>query len=418
MRSRADTARAELALRVVALAALAAWGANALRPATVRVATADAASLASQLPGWTGTADPERVHVALDRVPDRPFVDWLAALDAAGVRVTWSGAIAGTAMEAWRAPDPSGDVVVMSSSSDSAIRVVADELGPLDTLPTARAIYATRVRDVAGALSMRSGRQAAAIRIAASAAARRVLVIGAAGWEAKFVIAALEERGWLVDSRLRLSPDHVVSQGSRADPDTARWSALVLLDSASAESARGVERFVREGGGLVLAGDASRAPRAAPLVAWSAARRAVAPLGTAASDTTWRGLSRVPLVASARGAIELEPDKVLARRHYAGRVVALGYDQTWRWRMAGGDESVASHRDWWSRLVAASVKRDSEAIGVAPLAALHAALGAPSPAARVVPGVPARGVVSQWLGAIMLAALLVEWVLRRRRGAR
>jgi hypothetical protein len=44
---------------------------------------------------------------------------------------------------------------------------------------------------------------------------------------------------------------------------------------------------------------------------------------------------------------------IAARRLDAGRVMQVGYDETWRWRMAGGDESTAAHREWWSRLVAA-----------------------------------------------------------------
>src|SRR6185436_8678305 len=97
----------------------------------------------------------------------------------------------------------------------------------------------------------------------------------------------------------------------------------------------------RRGGGIVLAGDATRARSARALVAWRSAQREAAPLGTLPGDSAWRGLSRWPLeLTSERGAVVLERRNgrpiVAARRHYAGRVVAVGYDQTWRWRMSGG----------------------------------------------------------------------------------
>ena len=37
-----------------------------------------------------------------------------------------------------------------------------------------------------------------------------------------------------------------------------------------------------------------------------------------------------------------------ARRAGAGRVVQLGYDETWRWRLAGSGDAPTAHRDYWS----------------------------------------------------------------------
>jgi hypothetical protein len=103
-------------------------------------------------------------------------------------------------------------------------------------------------------------------------------------------------------------------------------------------------------------------------------------------------------------------------------VAAVGYDETWRWRMAGGANSVAEHREWWSRVVAGVAARGAPEVaaisGAAPVAALHELLGAPSRAARAgAPRVPFNA-IANLLGALALASLLVEWMLRRARGAR
>jgi hypothetical protein len=109
----------------------------------------------------------------------------------------------------------------------------------------------------------------------------------------------------------------------------------------------------------------------------------------------------------------------------AGRVVQTGYDETWRWRMSGGEEAVAAHREWWSRLVAAVayaplVPRASapSALDETPLASLIDALGPAAPLdSRLVPRTnDAR--ITWTLFALVVASLLAEWTSRRLRGAR
>ncbi|HEU4996380.1 MAG TPA: hypothetical protein VFT29_16295 [Gemmatimonadaceae bacterium] len=416
----------ELALRIAAFVALAGWIANAARPAVSRRETVRGASLTAALPRWThGRVD--SVRVQLDTVPDPASLAWLAALRGAGVGVTWSGAtISDVALETYVPTDPTGGVVALVASREAEPRVVSDALGPVDTLRNGVSII--RLASVEGGLTVTSGNQAARAQAAAVAAPRRILVAGAAGWEPKFIIAALEERGWQVDAHLSVAPDREVTQGGAlAGLDTARYSAVVLLDSASAENARGVEPFVRSGGGVVLAGDANLAARVAGLVAWRAGKRATAPLGTLAGDTTWRGLSLLSLqLLPDRRAIVLEQHNgqpvVTARRHYAGRVIGVGYDQTWRWRMAGDDSRIA-HRDYWSRVVSSVALRPASATsdvrtGAAPRAELYEALGPPSAAGRALAVNFSPSAVSGALGLVILLSLLSEWLLRRSRGAR
>ncbi|MGH7678536.1 MAG: hypothetical protein ACRENU_08735, partial [Gemmatimonadaceae bacterium] len=388
-------------------------------------------ALEGALARLTTVERPESVHVQLDTVPDALTARWLAALRGAGIGVSWSGAGGGAlALETFRSPDPAGGIVLFAAAPRPA-SILSDGLGPIDTISVVRAPAVVRLASVEGDVTLRSGAQPARAGIAPTAAPRRVFVVGAAGWEAKFAIAALEESGWAVDARLFVRPDmDVVQGGARVRLDTSRYAAVVLVDSAAAETTP-VAEFVRAGGGVVLAGDANRARRIAAIVGWRGGTRESAPLGTLPGDTAWRGLSRLVLDSiPERRAVALEERGgravVVARRHYAGRVMGVGYDQTWRWRMAGGDNSAAEHRAWWSRAVASVAARGepeaemttSARTGSAPLASLHDVLGSPSEQRRsLAAGFPA-GLLSSILGALCLAALLTEWLLRRARGAR
>jgi hypothetical protein len=358
-------------------------------------------------------------------VPDAVSAAWLSALSRAGVGVSWAGpTIPATAIEAFPATDPAGGVVVLTSAPSSSARVLSDGLGPLDTLSAGASNV--RLASLEGDVVLTVDRQPSRSQVPDPRSPRRVLVTGAAGWEAKFVIAALEESGWNVDAHLFVAPDRDVKQGAPGALDTARYAAAVLLDSAGAESAGGLEVFVRNGGGVVIAGEANRASRVSSIIAWRAIKREIAPLGTLAGDSAWRGLSRLPLVVDSARVVAIETRsggaELVARRHVAGRAIGVGYDQTWRWRMAGGDSSRVEHREWWSRVVASVALRPSLAgkgrSGAAPLANLMSVLGPPSQSLRVLPAALSPAVLSNLLGAIVLASLLAEWLSRRARGAK
>jgi hypothetical protein len=110
---------------------------------------------------------------------------------------------------------------------------------------------------------------------------------------------------------------------------------------------------------------------------------------------------------------------VAARRVGAGRVMAVGFDETWRWRMAGASGSDEAHREWWSRVVGAvayaPVVTRADSSGSAPLARLMEAMGPP----RTTSLPRTRGGVDpRILLALMLLLLVAEWGSRRLRGAR
>src|SRR6185436_5889366 len=73
----------------------------------------------------------------------------------------------------------------------------------------------------------------------------------------KYVLAALEESGWRVETRLLVAPNVYVSAGRIPSLDTSRLAAVVLLDSMALPSGE-LARYLRSGGGVVLASGAAR----------------------------------------------------------------------------------------------------------------------------------------------------------------
>jgi hypothetical protein len=247
---------------------------------------------------------------------------------------------------------------------------------------------------------------------------RAVLVVGDAGWEAKFVASALEEGGWQVVTRFAVAPGVDVRAADQPQIDTAHFTAIVAIDSSVAALGPAVQRFVEQGGGLILAGSSASARTVSALAAGQVGtriRRIVA-----ASDTIGLGTTGYFPVASVReDAVALERRSsgiaVAARRIGPGRILQIGYDDSWRWRMAGAPGSEAAHRDWWSRVVSSVAYAPSvvetRSFG-APVASLIGRLGPPRPA----PVASRGGVDPRLLLAIMLTLLLVEWTSRRLRG--
>ncbi len=427
MPSRADSFRAsEWALRAAAFAliAFALWrvlaGANAGGAQRVL-----GSSLARDLPSIE-SARTAALHVQIDAPPAPADRDALAAVAHAGTRVTWSGAamppLVAVAMRE-RAP---GAPVRISVASGASV-ALADGLASLDSVNAAAAAHGATV-DVgapSGTLSARSGAVIAPVGVPAAAPLHPVLIVGRAGWEGKFVAAALEEQGWVVEERLLIAPGADVSQGTISAVDTSHFSAIIAIDTVLGATGPSIARFVRDGGGLVLLANAADAPGVRAIApARAGARRladtrafdiadpvnamAVYPLETLRSDAV-RLSSRGSLVTSA------------ARREGAGRILQAGFDETWRWRMQGGADAVAAHRAWWSRMVASVAATPMPAAGEnssaesAPVARLVAALG-PSTAVEP-PEAPARR-LPIWLFPALLICLLSEWASRRWRGAR
>jgi hypothetical protein len=247
-------------------------------------------------------------------------------------------------------------------------------------------------------------------------------VIGEAGWETKFVAAALEEAGWSVATRMTVAPGAVVRQGADTPIDTASFSAVVILDSTAAFNASDLARFVTDGGGLIAAGAGASHPALRNLLPARGAHL-TADIGALLGPTPREGLpARAFRVSGSAVAIDRRDASpvVVGRRLGSGRVLAVGYDDTWRLRMAPPDESAPeAHRAMWSSFVSSVantrlVPLDAGDTDEAPLASTVAALGPPTA------GAP-DGATPNWpwtalLAAVAAAALLAEWLSRRLRG--
>jgi len=417
----------ELACRLAAFAVLG-WllGGSMMRSSGRRVERASTSALASRLPTWTRAPSSVLLHADLATTPEARVVDWLAALERSGHAVTWSGAPPAVAMSSEPLADPQGGVRIELAAPARTSVVLRDDASVVDSVRVNQLGAAIVTPLVVGTLVGDAGGQRFSAPAPDSAHLRAIVVIGNAGWEGKFIVSALEERGWPVVARFRVAPNVDVTQGVALPLDTGRVAAVVATDTTIQSLGAALERFVRSGGGLVLAGSAGLAPAVAPLRPGSLGARtrpSALPVDTIGLGAT----GYYPVAALNGDGVALDRRSggvaVAARRVGAGRVLQVGYDDSWRWRMAGGPGSEAAYRDWWSRAVAAvaylpdaGVKIAESATESAPLANLVDRLGPPQPtAADKTPRPPVDG---RLLLVLIMILLLTEWGSRRMRGLR
>lgn len=447
MRSRAELRRViETVLRAVSIAILAWMLWLSLDRGEQEVAvSARTANLASALREWSvGGIAPDRITVELDSIPLPRERAWLAALRGAGSRVEWNGDLVPIGIAVHQVASPRGGLSVLVAAPDGEPIRVSDEVGTIDT---AQALNGGARFTVPGAngILMASARGTSATAFPNDILKlRSVLVLGAAGWESKFVVAALEEDGWKVDAQMRVAPGASVTQGTIGPIDTARFSAVIALDASAAPYGSAIAQYVASGGGLVIASGAAAIRSFTQLRAGPPGRiDASTMLASEPGATTLKSLSLAPIAAIRADAIILDRrDGVIAaaaRRHIAGRVVQHGYADTWRWRMSGGDRSVADHRAWWTRAISSvayaprvgrsdidgmpasadSTSRSMQPpIDSAPYARLIESLGPPSQDPEESLMTVSGSTSLWWLFVLLSACLLAEWTSRRLRGSR
>lgn len=415
----------ERLLHGVALAALLwlAWRPQHARPADA--IRSDAPASLNALAAWSQAAA-DTVSLALDSLPAPAERAWLRALRASGSTIRWSDpGSSALAVAAEPVVDPAGGSRVMLASAVAGGAALRDAAGPLDSVSVQPGLTAVGTGGLVGALAVMAPSQRATAVPAATSDLRRVLVIGRAGWESRFTIAALEERGWSVDARLAISPTAAVEQGSWARPDTARHALAIVLDSSANAYAARLIGFVRDGGGLIVAGEAVRMPAFAAILPARAGVLVRPTPNAARTDSLGERGARYPLRDLRSDAVVLErlaaEPVAIARRERNGRVIQIGYAETWRRRMAPADGSVRRHREWWGRVAAAAAYAGAGIMATtagsdpAPWLSTRLALGAPSAGAlRVV--APARE-FGPMLFTLILLALLTSWASRRLRGA-
>jgi hypothetical protein len=430
MRLRAEGARGALEwLLRVAVIAILSW--FLVRTILVQrhgaVDDAVSATLGQKLMRWSTVAFPARVHVRIDHPPAGRERDWLAALPGTGTAVDWNGpSLVPTAISVEPRVDPARGADVSVASPESAVVVLSDTLGVLDSARATRTGVRGYVPKLRGTVDATVGPVVARAARHDSIELRRLLVIGQAGWEAKFAIAALEERGWQVDAHIIVSPKGDVHQGKIAEIDTTHYSAVLVLDSTANRYGDRIAAFVRQGGGLVMWSPAARARGLAALAPGGGAGALIEDEGDVPPDSAPRSaLELVPITSLNAETIVLErrgSDVTLAARRVGrGRVLETGYTNSWRWRMAGGADALARHRDWMAGLVALVATGGRHVVpaapsDVAPLVTLIDRLG---PATKTIEAAALDpAVVARWVFALVCAALILEWASRRIRGVK
>ena len=428
------------ALHVLAFACMALLLWHLLTPgATDRATATVAADGALDTPLATLIrANAETLTVALAGAPDARARAELRAVRGSGhvVRLTTSRALAATAVaieNEWRAL---GGTRIQAVGSDSAAAAVSDGAGLLDTLQLGAAGVRTSSGPVQGALRVSSmnGRASASSLRATLPVTARVLVVGEASWESRFLIAALEEAGWPVDVAVSLSPKVTIEQGSTRTPSIARHAVTIVLPGASASAVAALPAFVRAGGGVLIVGDAARMARLSSLRAGAPSSVITGEAGAEASTTPRNGLDLDPVGALNPGSVALEMRNghtaVAARRVGAGRVVQVGYENSWLWRMAGNDDAPVAHRRWWTALVSSVIAQrapirdvmlddEHDTLDAAPVASLARDIGLPT-LRNVATASVSRSFVAaldpRWLLALAVLSLVASWTLRRWRG--
>ena len=417
------------AVSIVLLASLVWLSLDRGRPESV--VSARSGNLGKALADWSKSGlPPGRIHVELDSTLSPSHRDWLRALSGAGSKVGWSGEnLTPLAVSTQQVAAPRGGIKVLAASGKTEHVRLFDEIGALDTAEVRAGGAVFSIPSANGLLGAQAGASIARAPLPDSVRVGRVLVLGTAGWESKFVIAALEEDGWSVDASLYVAPGVSVTQGAVSPLDTSRYSAVVAIDGAAAARSGEISRYVASGGGLVIAAAAGGIDGFSALRPGSPGRvQAPATLSSESAPTTLRSLRVIPAAALRPDAIPLDrrgaTTVAAARRHMYGRVLQHGYLETWRWRMSGGDESLHEHREWWTRAVASVAYAPvipgdavpADTYDDAPFARLVGALGPAS--AHSGPGLAsaAASVSLWWLAAALALSLLGEWASRRLRG--
>jgi hypothetical protein len=379
---------------------------------------------------WSAMAKaPGRIHVQLDSVPSKIERAWLGALAGAGSSVTWSGDLAPVMIDAQPIASPIGGTKLLIAAPSGSSVVMSDDIGVIDTVRAQNTGVALTLNSAPDHLTARAKTSVASTSKLDPVVLRRILVIGDAGWESKFVVAALEEEGWKVDAFIRVAPGVDVTQGSAALIDTARYSAVVALDGAAPPYANRIIEFARTGGGVVLSPQAASLDAMAPLRAGTVGRAtSEAREMQAGGSVTLATLPLAPITSLRSDAVPLEKRggavALAARRIGAGRALQLGYEDSWRWRMGGGDGAVRDHRLWWTGLVssvayAPRVPRATAttATDEAPMIGLVAAIGASAPEGAASSLSGNRSGWMTWLFMLLTLGLIGEIASRRLRGA-
>jgi hypothetical protein len=201
----------------------------------------------------------------------------------------------------------------------------------------------------------------------------RVLALaGGAGWEARFVVRALEESGVPVTLRQPLGGGRWVvgsaTEGMLPLPSLEELDVLLLLPGGEVPGAlaTGLLEWVAGGGGVVAVaaeGEPVALPGLLPLGVWGREQEVSAsalewtlppelvPLPPLALEVPVLSLAGLDPPTWMAGAVAPGGDAPLLafRGVGSGRLAVAGLPATWLWRMEGG--ALAEHRTFWRRMM-------------------------------------------------------------------
>ncbi len=183
--------------------------------------------------------------------------------------MSWSGDLAPVMIDAQPVASPASGTKILVAAPSGFSVAMSDDVGVIDTLRAQNNGVALALNSVAGRLSASAKGSIASTMPRDSLVLQKLLVIGDASWESKFVTVALEEEGWKVDAFIRVAPGVDVTQGLAAVIDTSHYSAVIALDGAASPYANRILEYARTGGGVILA------PQAASLEAMASLRAGV-----------------------------------------------------------------------------------------------------------------------------------------------
>ncbi|MYI65666.1 MAG: hypothetical protein F4107_06990, partial [Gemmatimonadetes bacterium] len=224
---------------------------------------AEGLEVGEALARWSTSVNPRRIHAVIDSVPAPSVRDWLAALPGAGTEAGWDGETpAPSALSVEPVADPRKPSRVWVATSPGARVQLSDELGAVDSASVDGHGAVFVLPRLEGPIQATlDGQELTTNALRDSVSIKSALVVGMAGWEGKFIAAALEEHGWEVDARFAVAPSGDVEQGpAQIRLDTARYSFVVAMDSVIRRYADRLPRYVSQGGGLIVLGEASSVP--------------------------------------------------------------------------------------------------------------------------------------------------------------